>query len=201
MNLMQRRLGPFLLCAFLCAFYPAQVPAAADDVALIISNQSSDDLLNIRFRSNRNVFFVRLDMSPGARDEIENPGGTADLRLDTGLALCIFKAVPIGQARRLTFCGDHAACLILDMRNKVSRHFSGSRQSLLPGPDSAPVCALDQFHPGMTMSDVCGLLGSDLPRDDNDAVLTSLGFADLIWAGPSFAGPDVRSGQTIRAGS
>lgn len=53
----------------------------------------------------------------------------------------------------------------------------------------------------MTMSDVCGLLGSDLPRDDNDAVLTSLGFADLIWAAPSFAGPDVRSGQTIRAGS
>lgn len=201
MNLMQRRLGPFLLCAFLCAFYPAQVPAAADDVALIISNQSSDDLLNIRFRSNRNVFFVRLDMSPGARDEIENPGGTADLRLDTGLALCIFKAVPIGQARRLTFCGDHAACLILDMRNKVSRHFSGQQAkpaawsgqrsgvragSVPSGHDHERRVRTARLRPAARRqrrrADKSGVRGPDLGR-------------------PSFAGPDVRSGQTIRAGS
>ena len=171
MNFLRRRFRPFLLCVFLCALYPAQAPAAAQDAALTISNQSHGDLLNIRFTSNRKIFFVRLDMQPGARDEIENPGGTADLRLDTGLALCFFKAVPIGQARGLSFCGDHAACLILDMRNTAQRHCSGRMQSLLPGPVSRPVCALDQFHPGMSMSKVCGLLGSDPPRDDNDAVL------------------------------
>lgn len=200
MNLLQRRFRPFLLCAFLCALSLAQAPAAAEDAALTISNQSSGDLLNIRFTSKRNVFFVRLDMQPGGRDEIENPGGTADLRLDTGLALCIFKAVPIGQARRLTFCGDHAACLILDMRNKISRHFSGTVQSLLPGADGRPVCALDQFRPGMRMSEVCGLLGSDPPRDDNDAVLASLGFAGLTWAARLLPGQPPAAGKASAQG-
>ena len=34
----------------------------------------------------------------------------------------------------------------------------------------------------MTMQDVCALLTPDPPRDDNDAVLTGLGFADMLWA-------------------
>ena len=34
-------------------------------------------------------------MAPGARDDIENPGVTADLRVDTGLAFWFFKAVPL----------------------------------------------------------------------------------------------------------
>ena len=34
----------------------------------------------------------------------------------------------------------------------------------------------------MTMNDVCSLLEPDPPRDDNDAVLTSLGFAGMVWA-------------------
>ncbi len=210
MNLLQRRFRLFLLCLFLCALSLAQTPAAAEDAALTISNQSSGDLLNIRFTSDRHVFFVRLDMQPGGQDEIENPGGTADLRLDTGLAFCSFKAVPLGQTRRLTFCGDHAACLILDMRNKISRHFNGTVQSLLPGPDSRPVCALDQFRPGMSMSEVCGLLPPDPPRDDNDAVLAGLGFAGLTWAArlspgqppaagkPSAQGPDLLDHLELR---
>ena len=171
-----------LLCALACAL-PAESPSAASPPAnLTISNQSSYDLLNIHFRQGRSMYFVRLDMAPGARDDIENPGVTADLRVDTGLAFWFFKAVPLNQARRLTFCGEHAACLILEQVNKISRHLSGTVQSLLPEELSRPVCTLDQFRPGMAMSDVCSLLDPDPPRDDNDAVLTSLGFAGMVWA-------------------
>lgn len=182
-----RRLMPVLLCAVSCILVCLARPLpAADNGNLTISNQTSKDLLNIRFGSGRNIHFVRLDMQPGGRDEIENPGGTVDLRLDLGLALWFFKAVPLGQARRLTFCGDHSACLILDLRsqqhNKASRHMNGTTQGLLPKADGKPVCTLDQFRPGMTMQDACGLLSPNSPRDDNDAVLTSLGFADMVWA-------------------
>lgn len=170
-----------LLCALVSAF-PAKSPLAAAPAGLTISNQSSHDLLNIRFRQGRDMYFVRLDMAPGARDDIENPGGTADLRVDTGLAFWFFKGVPLKQARRLIFCGEHTACLILEQSNKISRHLSATVQSLLPEELNRPVCALDQFRPGMTMGEVCSLLSPDSPRDDNDAVLTSLGFAGMVWA-------------------
>ena len=55
-------------------------------------------------------------------------------------------------------------------------------QSLLPGPDAGPVCALDRFRPGMPMKDVCTLLSAAPQHDDNDAVLASLGFAGMVWA-------------------
>ncbi|WP_297829024.1 peptidoglycan glycosyltransferase [uncultured Desulfovibrio sp.] len=175
------RVSLLLLCALACAF-PAKSPSAAEPASLTISNQSSHDLLNIRFRQGRSMHFVRLDMAPGARDDMENPGVTTDLRVDTGLAFWFFKAVPLNQARRLTFCGEHAACLILEQNNKISRHLTGTVQSLLPEESSHPVCSLDQFRPGMTMSEVCSLLNPDSPRDDNDAVLTGLGFAGMVWA-------------------
>ncbi len=182
MNFARCRVFLLLLCAFACAL-PAESPfAAAPSSDLTISNQSSHDLLNIRFRRGRNMYFVRLDMTPGARDDIENPGVTADLRLDTGLAFWFFKDVPLGQARRLTFCGEHTACLILERNDKISRHLTGTVQRLLPEELSRPVCTLEQFRPGMAMSDVCSLLDPDPPRDDNDAVLTSLGFAGMVWA-------------------
>ncbi|WP_022655758.1 hypothetical protein [uncultured Desulfovibrio sp.] len=41
-----------------------------------------------------------------------------------GLVFCFFKAVPLNQARHLTCCGEHAACLILEQVNKISRHLS-----------------------------------------------------------------------------
>ena len=176
------RIVALLLLALLCVF-PARGSSAAETPAcLTVSNQTSRALLNIRFRQGRTTYFVRLDMAPGARDDIENPGVTADLRVDTGLAFWFFKAVPLAQARRLTFCGDHTACLILEQKNNISRHINGNAQSLLPGELSRPVCTLDQFRPGMTMNDVCSLLEPDPPRDDNDAVLTSLGFAGMVWA-------------------
>ena len=34
----------------------------------------------------------------------------------------------------------------------------------------------------MRMKDVCALLDQSPPHDDNDAVLTSLGFAGMVWA-------------------
>ena len=176
------RIVALLLLALLCVF-PARGSSAAETPScLTVSNQTSRDLLNIRFHQGRTTYFVRLDMAPGARDDIENPGVTADLRVDTGLAFWFFKAVPLAQARRLTFCGDHTACLILEQKNNISRHINGNAQSLLPGELSRPVCTLDQFRPGMTMNDVCSLLEPDPPRDDNDAVLTSLGFAGMVWA-------------------
>ena len=102
-------------------------------------------------------------------------GVAADLRVDTGLAFWFSKAVPLAQARRLTFCGDHTACLILEQKNNISRHINGNAQSLLPGELSRPVCTLDQFRPGMTMNDVCSLLEPD-PPGTTMTVLTSLGF-------------------------
>ena len=169
-----------LLLAILCALsaQAAQTPAAQ----LSISNQTRQDLLNIRFRSGPRVFFLRLDMAPGQRVEVENPGGVADMRVDTGLQFWAFPAVPVGEARRMTFCGDHEACMVLELRDGISRHVDGQVQELVPAPGSRPVCELSQFRPGMTMSDVCSLLHLDAPRDDNDAVLEGLGFAGQLWA-------------------
>ena len=169
-----------LLLASLCALSAQAAPAPA--ARLSISNQTRQDLLNIRFRSGPRVFFLRLDMAPGQRDEVENPGGVADMRVDTGLQFWAFPAVPVGEARRMTFCGDHEACMVLELLDGISRHVDGKVQELVPAPGSTPVCELSQFRPGMTMSDVCSLLHLDAPRDDNDAVLEGLGFAGQLWA-------------------
>ncbi|WP_297047392.1 peptidoglycan glycosyltransferase [uncultured Desulfovibrio sp.] len=168
-----------LLLPLLCL--PALTATAAAP-QLCISNQTRQDLLNIRFRSGASVFFLRLDMAPGQRDEVENPGGVADMRVDTGLALWSFRTVPVGEARRMTFCGDHAACMILELQDGIARHVNGTVRDLVPAAGSRPVCELAQFRPGMTMSDVCSLLNMDAPRDDNDAILEGLGFAGQLWA-------------------
>lgn len=160
----------------------AALTARASAPEMSISNQTAQELLNIRFQSGPKVFFLRLDMGPGQRDEVENPGGVADMRVDTGLEFWSFRAVPVGEARRMTFCGDHAACMVLELRDGIARHVSGEVQNLVPRPGSRPVCELDQFRPGMTMSDVCSLLRPDAPRDDNDALLEGLGFAGQLWA-------------------
>ena len=96
-------------------------------------------------------------MAPGGSDEIENPGETADLRLDTGLALWTFSAVPVGQAASLAF-GPRPDQMTLTTSKGGSRQFSARMQSLLPDENSGPVCMLDQFRPGMSMKHVCALL-------------------------------------------
>ena len=189
-----------LFLASLCALSAQAAPTPA--ARLGISNQTRQDLLNIRFRSGPKVFFLRLDMAPGQRDEVENPGGVADMRVDTGLEFWVFPAVPVGEARRMTFCGDHTACMVLELLDGGSRHVNGEVRNLVPAPGSRPVCELSQFRPGMTMSDVCSLLHPDAPRDDNDAVLEGLGFAGQLWAArliPGSGGGDADDGGDARA--
>ena len=185
-----------LLLPLLC------LPAVAAPTAaprLSISNQTRQDLLNIRFRSGVSVFFLRLDMAPGQRDEVENPGGVADMRVDTGLELWSFRTVPVGETRRMTFCGDHTACMILELQDGIARHVNGTVRDLVPAPGSRPVCELAQFRPGMTMSDVCSLLSMDAPRDDNDAILEGLGFAGQLWAARLIPGAADTDGEDAKS--
>lgn len=191
-----RMLLSALLLPLLC-LPAATVPAAAPQ--LDISNQTRQDLLNIRFQSGASVFFLRLDMAPGQRDAVENPGGVADMRVDTGLELWSFRAIPVGNARRMTFCGDHTACMILELRDGISRHISGTVRALVPMAGSRPVCELARFRPGMTMSDVCSLLSADAPRDDNGAILEGLGFAGQLWAARLIPGAADADGGDVNA--
>lgn len=149
---------------------------------LSIVNGSSEDVLSVGFQTGRNMNFVRLDMSPGGRDDIENPGGVASLRVDTGLALWLFKDVPLAKAQSITLRSADRPVLELSVPKGEPQRITGEVQNLLPGPDAGPVCALDRFKPGMPMKDVCTLLSASPQRDDNDAVLASLGFAGMVWA-------------------
>jgi hypothetical protein len=149
---------------------------------LRIVNNTGADVLNLCFTRQGRTQYVRLDMPPHGNDMVENPGGSADLRVDTGLALWRFAAVPLGKARALTFDSGEPPALTVALRPEGQRRIAGSVTPLLPGPEHGPVCHLDQFRPGMTMREVCALLDPHPPRDDNDAVLTSLGFAGMVWA-------------------
>ena len=149
---------------------------------LSIANATKEDVLSIGFQTGRHIQFVRLDMGPGGKDEMENPGGVADLRVDTGLALWRFKEVPLAQAQGLTLREAETPVLELATGKGPQRRIAGEVQNLLPGPDAGPVCALDRFRPGMSMKEVCALLDPNPQRDDNDALLTSLGFAGMVWA-------------------
>lgn len=171
---------PCLLAFFVFLLWAGHSLAAGPQ-SLTIVNKTEEDLLNISLLRKGVTQFARLDMAPGGNDDIENPGGTADLRLDTGLALWTFNAVPVGQAASLAF-GPRPDQMTLTMSKGGSRQFNARMQSLLPDENSGPVCTLDQFRPGMSMKDVCALLEKSPPHDDNDAILTSLGFAGMVWA-------------------
>ena len=170
-----------LILACLMLFSWSAASMAATPQNLTIVNQTGEDLLNIHLQRGKVTQFMRLDMTPGNSEEIENPGGTAELRLDTGLALWTFSRVPLGQAKSLTF-GPQPDALTVATGKGESLQFRAGMRSLLPDENSGPVCALDQFRPGMRMKDVCALLDQSPPHDDNDAVLTSLGFAGMVWA-------------------
>ena len=149
---------------------------------LSLVNATGEDVLSMGFQTGRNMHFVRLDMPPGGKDDIENPGALTNLRVDTGLALWLFKDVPLNKAQTLTLRMGDKPVLELAMPKAEPQRIAGEAQSLLPGPDAGPVCALDRFRPGMPMKDVCALLSATPQRDDNDAVLASLGFAGMVWA-------------------
>ena len=193
------RYGLPLIFACLIVLLWSAASTAAAPKNLSIVNKTGEDLLNIHLQRGKVTQFMRLDMPPDGSEEIENPGGTAELRLDTGLALWTFSRVPLAQAESLTF-GPQPDTLTLITGKGESRQFSARMRSLLPDENSGPVCALDRFRPGMSMKDVCALLDQSPPHDDNDAVLTSLGFAGMVWAARLLPGQaeNGKSG-TIRA--
>lgn len=182
-----------LLCAVACCLYAGSVVAKpsiprsgaadAERATLAVANMTEGDLLGVRFLQNGQEHFARLDLAPGMEDVLENPGGSADLRLDMGFELWFFDKVPLGDVERLAACDEKdGPCLVLTGHDSALRHFKGRVQSLLPVPGARPVCELTRFHPGMRMEDACALVEPQPQRDDNDAVLTSLGFAGLVWA-------------------
>lgn len=152
---------------------------------LEIRNQSGSEILNILatpVSQEKAPIFLRLDLLPGAADTIQNPGGQANLRVDTGLQFWLYDAVDLANANRLTFCADYPGCLAV--RNKAGEtvYETLGIKNLVPSRGERPVCQLDRFHPRMPMKEVCALLEKDIPRDDNGSCLAGLGFAGKVWA-------------------
>jgi len=174
-----------------------------DEKSLTIRNESAEELLSIRFTVGNQANYARLDLLPGGEDQLLNPGGTADLRMDMGLYLWDFNKVRLAGVQSLTLCGEHHPCLLVrGLDGKIS-HVNGTEKSLLPAEDARPVCALRKFRPGMLMKDACALLEKDPLRDDGGAVLTSLGFADMVWAArltPYTPGDDNVEAFPVKAG-
>ena len=132
-----------------------------DEKSLTIRNESAEELLSIRFTVGNQANYARLDLLPGGEDQLLNPGGTADLRMDMGLYLWDFNKVRLAGVQSLTLCGEHHPCLLVrGLDGKIS-HVNGTEKSLLPAEDVRPVCALSKFRPGMLMKDACALLEKD----------------------------------------
>lgn len=150
---------------------------------LSITNKTQRDIINILVSSAKKNFFLRLDLLPGATDAIENPELTANLRVDTGLELWLFQDVDLKQAQNLSFCQGAAPYLNLTASSGRVIRYDGHQQSMVHAHSDQPVCSLENFHPAMTMKEVCAIFPDEMPRDDNGAVLTGLGFAGMTWAG------------------
>lgn len=193
-----------VLCLFSLLLPPAVLaapsPAAedADPPTLNVRNLTGQELLSIRFHAAGQESFARLDLPPSGEDALENPGGTQDVRLDMGFALWNFPGVKLETLAGIAACGAHApGCLLLTRHNGREEHRQGEVWNLLPEPGSRPVCALTSFHTGMKMSDACDIVEKNAPRDENGAVLTSLGFAGLIWAARLTPGPGDQISATL----
>lgn len=179
-----------LLLPLMASAAPAPAAEEVDPPTLSVRNLTGQELLSIRFRAAGQESFARLDLPPSGEDVLENPGGTQEVRLDMGFALWTFSAVRLEALGGFAACGAHApGCLLLSYRNGREEHRQGEVWNLLPEPGSRPVCALTSFHAGMKMRDACDIVEKNAPRDENGAVLTSLGFADLIWAARLTPGP------------
>lgn len=167
--------------------------SCAQAASLQLANDTAQTIMNILVQPvKKHDFFMRLDLLPGARDEVENPDCKAKLRVDTGLQFWSFPDVDLGKARMLVFCPDHPVCLIYEGKDGKTTHIAGTTTELAPLKNARPVCQLDNFHPSMPMKDVCAILPGEMPRDDNGALLTGIGFAGMTWAGrlvPAQNGP------------
>lgn len=177
-----------LLALFALAF-PALCAEKGNNL-LRLENQGDTDILNVLVITGKKSFFLRLDLAPRDSDEVENPGVVADLRADCGFFFLFYEKVPLPQATALIFCHDHPDCLAVDLKDGATLHLQGRRGDIVPPEGSRPVCELTQFVPGMTMADVCSILPQDAPKDDNDAVITGLGFGGLVWAARLYPGKD-----------
>lgn len=166
----------------LLALFYACASAAASSIE--IRNLSNREILNIRVEPDKKAapFFLRLDLLPGAADKFVNPETAGTLRIDTGLDLLYFPEIDLRTVNRLSFCGEHGDCIVVEDANGSLRHLAGESKPLLPQPGDRPVCQLDQFRPRMPMQEVCALLDPATPTDDNGAWLAGLGFAKLLWA-------------------
>ena len=186
-----------LLLLSLCLLLPQRglaSPSPAEEEAepptLSVQNLTEQELLSVRFSAARQGSSARLDQPPCGEDALENPGGTQDIRLDMGFALWTFPGIALGELKGFAACGEHKeSCLQLFYRNGKTEHRQGKVWSLLPEPGSRPVCALTRFRTGMKMQEACAILEKEAPHDENGAVLTSLGFADRIWAARLTPGP------------
>lgn len=195
----------FIFTAMAAVLYVAlpasasNAPAATQDQepeGIVISNRSHNDLVGVRFIQGKNVSLSRLDLAPGSDEELENPGGVAELRLDLGLSLCSWKNLALNGLHNITLCAEHENCLILTHTDGVPRHEIGNCTSLLPSQGATPVCTLNKFHPGMTMKDACGLVNTSNTTDDN-AIITTLGYAGLVWNARLYAAGITDKGTDI----
>ena len=146
------RLLVFLTLVFVSLLASSPAFAARDtpedEKSLTIRNESAEELLSIRFTVGNQANYARLDLLPGGEDQLLNPGGTADLRMDMGLYLWDFNKVRLAGVQSLTLCGEHHPCLLVrGLDGKIS-HVNGTEKSLLPAEDARPVCALSKFRPG-----------------------------------------------------
>lgn len=172
----------------LAASSPAE--EEAEPPTLSVRNLTAQELLSVRFSTGHQESFARLDLPPSGEDALENPGGKQDVRLDMGFALWTFPGIALGELNGFAACGEHKeSCLMLQYRNGKTEHRQGKVWNLLPEAGSRPVCALTRFRTGMKMQDACAILEKDAPHDENGAVLTSLGFADRVWAARLTPGP------------
>lgn len=186
-------------CETVCAAPASQARETleAEDAAgptLLVRNKSHRDLVAIRVNDGTTTSFARLDLGPGGENELENPGGVVELRLDLGLQLTTWKDVDLLDVVSLTLCSDHENCLVVVTKDGSSTHLKGEASSLLPDKSAQPVCSLEGFRAGMTMRDACGLMQNFYTMEE-DVYLATLGFANIAWAARLYA--NTEQGETL----
>lgn len=152
---------------------------------LEICNQSNAEILNIYVepvKQKQDSIFLRLDLAPGASAKIDNPACLANLRVDTGIQLWLYKLVALQESKQLLFCPDYPGCLALQGMDGNLVYEAYGIKDLVPAKGAKPVCELSRFRPMMPMKEVCALLEADATLDDNGNYLTGLGFAGKLWA-------------------
>ncbi len=183
-----------MLCTVFCVLQPSSVQAKgraaqaepAEPATFLIRNQSHRDLVAIRISDGTTASFARLDLGPGGEDELENPGGTAEVRLDLGLVLNTWEGVQLNGLQSLTLCSSHENCLIVTGKDGKPVHRQGESKSLLPAKDADPVCSITGLKAGMTMQDACGLMQNYYTMEE-DVYLATLGFANIAWSARLYA--------------